>query len=60
MTGVELVRAVRARRPDIPALIVTGFAETAGVASDVPYLTKPFRQSDLAGSVLKVMSGTFH
>ena len=48
MTGVDLVSALRERRPDIPALIISGFAERKGIASDLPRLTKPFRQADLA------------
>ena len=48
MTGAELARRVAAQRPGLPLLIVSGFAEAAGIAPDLPRLTKPFRQSDLA------------
>lgn len=48
MTGVDLAYALRERRPGVPALIISGFAEKKGIASDLPRLTKPFRQADLA------------
>jgi PAS domain S-box-containing protein len=48
MTGVELAYAVRKRRPRIPVLVISGFAEMEGMAPDLPRLTKPFRQVDLA------------
>ena len=49
MTGTELAREVRARLPDIKILVISGYAEVDGVAPDLNRLTKPFRQSDLAG-----------
>ena len=51
MTGVDLIHAVRDHLPATPALIISGFAETDGIAPDLPRLTKPFRQSDLAASI---------
>jgi PAS domain S-box-containing protein len=51
MSGVDLVRAVRQRHPDMPALIVSGYAEVEDLAPDLPRLTKPFRQTDLAASI---------
>ena len=51
MTGTDLARRVRRRWPRHPVLVVSGFAEADGVASDIPRLTKPFRQADLARSL---------
>jgi len=51
MTGVELARAVRTDRPDMPILIVSGYAESDGLGSDLPRLTKPFRADELAASL---------
>jgi signal transduction histidine kinase len=48
MTGVELARAMHERRPKTPVLIISGFAEATGIAPDLPRLTKPFRQAELA------------
>jgi CheY-like chemotaxis protein len=48
MTGTQLAYAVRARRPELRVLIISGYAEVEGIAPDLPRLTKPFRQVDLA------------
>jgi CheY-like chemotaxis protein len=48
MNGLELVWAIREHCPDLPALIVSGYAEADGLAPDMPRLTKPFRRSELA------------
>jgi PAS domain S-box-containing protein len=51
MTGGELAHVVRDRRPDLPVLIISGYAETDGMPSDLPRLTKPFREADLIAVV---------
>jgi CheY-like chemotaxis protein len=48
MSGVELAREARLLNADLPVLIVSGYAELDGIASDIPRLTKPFRNSELA------------
>jgi PAS domain S-box-containing protein len=48
MNGADLVRLVRSEHKGVKALIVSGFAEAEGVAPDLPRLTKPFRQAELA------------
>jgi PAS domain S-box-containing protein len=51
MTGTDLARAFRARRPDLPVLLVSGYAEGEGIDADLPRLTKPFRKDELASSL---------
>jgi PAS domain S-box-containing protein len=51
MNGADLVRLVRTRRPNLPVLIVSGYAEAEGVAPDIVRLTKPFRKAELAESL---------
>jgi len=51
MTGVDLAREVRGRRPQARILLVSGYAEVEGVAAELPRLVKPFRQSDLAAKL---------
>jgi PAS domain S-box-containing protein len=51
MTGTDLARAVRSARPDVPVLVVSGYAENDGIAPDLPRLTKPFRKDELAASL---------
>lgn len=51
MNGTELARLVQSDRPGIKVLIVSGYAETEGIAPDLPRLTKPFRNIELAASL---------
>ena len=51
MSGADLSHAVAARQPPLPALIISGFAEMAGVAHALPRLNKPFRRDDLAAAL---------
>jgi PAS domain S-box-containing protein len=49
MTGVELAAAVRARRPELPIILATGYAELPpGTDPSVTKLAKPFSQRALA------------
>jgi CheY-like chemotaxis protein len=51
MTGADLVRLLRNTRPDLPVLVVSGYAEAEGIPPDTARLTKPFRNADLAASL---------
>ena len=51
MTGAQLARELRTGRPDLPVLIVSGYAEAEGVDVELPRLTKPFRNAELAASL---------
>ncbi|WP_267382916.1 MULTISPECIES: PAS domain-containing protein, partial [unclassified Sphingomonas] len=51
MTGVDLIRALRETKPNLPVLIVSGYAETEGIAPNLPRLTKPFRRAELEASL---------
>ena len=48
MTGTELARTLKARRLAQKELVIFGYAEDDGIAPDLPRLTKPFRQAELA------------
>jgi PAS domain S-box-containing protein len=54
MTGVELAHEFRARRPGAPVLVVSGYAETEGLGTGLPRLTKPFRNAELAQSLAAI------
>ncbi len=47
-TGVELAIVIQRHWPDVPVLIVSGYAEAEAIAPSIPLLTKPFREADLA------------
>ncbi len=51
MSGTDLARAVQTDRPSVRVLVVSGYAETAGITPDLPRLTKPFRNAELAASL---------
>ena len=51
MSGTDLAREVRHRRPNLPVLIISGYADMEGIAPDLPRLTKPFRKNELAASL---------
>jgi PAS domain S-box-containing protein len=54
MNGIELSRIVRALRPELPILFVTGFAGTTVPLEDAApeqLLRKPFRAAELAAKV---------
>jgi len=54
MTGIQLIDAVRARRPRLPAILATGYAELPqGVAASIGRLSKPFMQGALADALAK-------
>jgi CheY-like chemotaxis protein len=54
MTGADLFQEVRCRNPALPVLIISGYAEEDGIASELPRLTKPFRQMELAAKIAAV------
>jgi CheY-like chemotaxis protein len=55
LSGVELAREVRLLKPQLPVLVVSGYAEVEGIAPDLPRLTKPFRSADLAASIAALL-----
>ena len=56
-TGADLARAVQGQRPSLPVLIVSGYADADGIAPDLPRLTKPFRQDELAAKIAALSVG---
>ena len=54
MNGETLARTLLARWPQLPVLIVSGYAQSDGIAPDLPRLTKPFRGSELAASLAQL------
>ena len=57
ITGADLARTIRGNRPDLPVLIVSGYADADGIDPDLPRLTKPFRQDELADKIASVTLG---
>lgn len=57
MNGASLAHEARTLVPDLPILLITGYSNVAeGIGSDLPRLTKPFRQAELAAHVARLVS----
>lgn len=58
MTGAQLAEAVRSDWSHLPIILATGYAELpAGLGSELPKLSKPFTQHELAKAVHAATSG---
>lgn len=55
MTGAEVARLARAKRPDLPIIFATGYSESdvieAAVGKEAVVLHKPFKVGDLAAAL---------
>jgi CheY-like chemotaxis protein len=53
MNGAELARLARAKRPALPVLFVTGFAQRTALASigDAQIISKPFVERELVDKI---------
>jgi signal transduction histidine kinase/CheY-like chemotaxis protein len=51
MSGTELAQSLRRTRPDMPVLIISGYAEADGTTVDFPRLNKPFRRAELTAAL---------
>ena len=57
MTGVELARAIRVERPDLPIILTSGYAELSeNVDISLPKLAKPFAQGEIVQVIAAAMS----
>jgi PAS domain S-box-containing protein len=58
MTGLQLIEEIRARRPALPVILATGYAEFPhGVNASIGRLAKPFTQRALAEALTLHASG---
>jgi PAS domain S-box-containing protein len=57
MTGAELARRMRLSRPEVPILIITGYANLSDAdTGSFPRLAKPFTQSELTGLCVELLA----
>ena len=59
MNGVEVARVARMRRPGVPVLFLTGYADAAAMAGEGQerIIQKPFRTEDLARRLSMALGG---
>jgi CheY-like chemotaxis protein len=56
MTGVELARIARGKRPAMPILLATGYTDLpAGQKIDLPRLSKPYMQTELREQIDRLL-----
>ena len=55
MNGAEFAQKLARRQPDLPVLVVTGYAG-GDLDLGLPQLAKPFRQADLAAALDRVVA----
>ncbi|MCQ6256627.1 PAS domain-containing sensor histidine kinase [Pseudomonas sp. Q11] len=56
MDGAQLAKLLRDRQPNLPIILATGYAERLeGFATQLPRLTKPFKQIDLVQVIAQTM-----
>jgi two-component system, cell cycle sensor histidine kinase and response regulator CckA len=60
--GTDLILQARALRPDLPALLISGFADQQNarhgpIPDGVPFLPKPFDLADLLAQVRSLLAG---
>jgi PAS domain S-box-containing protein len=53
-SGADLARTVKARRPSLSVLIVSGYADVEGIAPDLPRLVKPFNRRELTEALRRL------
>jgi PAS domain S-box-containing protein len=58
MTGLQLIDALRSRRPSLPAILATGYAELPeGADESVGRLAKPYTQHELQSVLERSLNG---
>ena len=59
MNGAEVAREASARRPDLPIVFVTGYADVDALAhaGEAGVIQKPFEDHELAGKLRAVLEG---
>lgn len=58
MDGVALANAIRARKPDLPVLLMSGYSPAlAQTDSEFAILRKPFQISDLGRTITRLIAG---
>ncbi|WP_246105236.1 response regulator [Rhodoligotrophos appendicifer] len=55
MTGLDLARQTRAKRPKLPILLVTGHADMEETPEQMAVLVKPFQQAELAARIAELL-----
>lgn len=56
MTGIQLAEIVRSKRPNLPVLLATGYADVpSSKLANLPRLSKPYQQAQLQAEIEKLL-----
>lgn len=55
MSGTDFARMLQRDRPSTRVLLVSGYADSEAIPADLPRLTKPFRNAELAASLAELI-----
>ena len=59
MNGIELARTIRAAKPNLPIVLVTGYAgSTSGAGPEFTVLRKPYRFDELRQTIARVSAAS--
>ena len=56
MSGIDLAREARERRPGLPVILATGYSEEIARATGIPILAKPYRIDELVGRIDAILA----
>ncbi|WP_247891132.1 PAS domain-containing protein [Azospirillum aestuarii] len=57
MSGIDLAREARERRPGLPVILATGYSEDIARATGILVLAKPYRIDELVGRIDAILMG---
>jgi CheY-like chemotaxis protein len=60
VTGIELIRKIKAGTPRMPVILATGYADIALDNEEVTVLAKPFRAIELERALHQAMERVLH
>ncbi len=55
MNGLELIQKARSLRPQLPVMLITGYADLTEDMDDIAVLHKPFQAADLVSNLHKLL-----
>jgi PAS domain S-box-containing protein len=55
LSGQDTLLALRERNPTLPIIVMSGYTESSLRASDIRFLAKPFRATDLVATVAELL-----
>ncbi|TVP77578.1 MAG: hypothetical protein EA346_12755 [Thioalkalivibrio sp.] len=58
MNGVDLIREARSLRPNLPVMLITGYADLTDDMDDIVLLHKPFQVAELVSNLHELLGAS--